>query len=94
MDEGTSKLKLKVDGERMLAMVDLDTYIGAFEERRIKSMRNLLAVFVVDESGQYLPEAQARAAVGKLKLGQLQQLTGQVQEAGEKAIVPPLNGAG
>ena len=92
MDEG-KQIKLKFDAQRMLAEVDLDTFIGA-QERQIRAMRNLLAVFVVDETGQYMSEVEGRKVVGKLKLGQLQQLTGQIGEAGERAIVPPKNGAG
>lgn len=93
MEEGTKQIKLRFDAQRMLDEVDLDTFIGA-QEKQVRAMRNLLAVFVVDETGQYVPEAEGRKLVGKLKLGQLSQLTGQIGEAGEKAIVPPKNGAG
>ena len=85
-------LRIKMERERLLDEVDLDTYIGV-QEGDLKALREMVATFVVDEKGEYLEKAEGLKLVGKLKIRQLKDLQRSLVEGGEQAIVPPENGA-
>jgi hypothetical protein len=83
------QIHLKVDLERLT----LDDVI-ALEEGQLKTsqMRDLLARFVVDSGGNYLPEAEAQKQLGRLNVAQVKQVAEafaeQLREQQDTAVPP------
>ena len=67
------KIEIRVDPDRMNKVVSVDDYI-ALEDRTIKGTRNVIAYFLVDKHGTYIPHDKALRILGVLNLEQLLQL--------------------
>ncbi len=83
------KLRLKIDPDR----ITIDELMAIEEgNARVRSSRDLIARFIVDENGAFVEEKEARAIVGKLTLTQLmdvgKDLGTKIKELME-AMVPP-----
>jgi len=88
-----NKIIFRVDDyERLRSHVSIDDWIG-FEERNIKSQRDVLAWFVVDENGEYVDYDIALKMIGKLPLSQLGELVNDFAEALADAASPLKNGS-
>jgi hypothetical protein len=78
------KLNLVVSKSRIEDFVEVDDLVGA-EDGSIKAMRKLLAVFVVDDDGQYVPLEEGLKVIGKMTIGQMkaktQELFGRINES-------------
>ena len=85
-------LKLKVDVER----ITLDDVIALEERASLKTLRDIIARFVVDEAGQYLPNDVAVRTVGSLKMSEVKDVAAQFAEAmkGVAADALPPTGSG
>jgi hypothetical protein len=86
-------VKLKIDTD----LLTLDDMIALESGFNARTMRDVFARFVVDEKGKSPPEAEARAAVGKLTLKELKDVAQQFSEAMKdmqaSAVPPPSGGA-
>jgi hypothetical protein len=85
-------LRLQVDNDRLT----IDDLIALEDgNASMRFMRDFLARFVVGENGEFLPEADARVAVGALSLAQMRQAVDQFM-AGVKGLqettIPPASG--
>jgi len=78
-------------------LLTLDDMIALESGFNARTMRDVFASFVVDEKGKSPPEAEARAAVGKLTLKELKDVAQQFSEAMKdmqaSAVPPPSGGA-
>lgn len=83
-------IQFKVDPDRLT----LDDVI-AVESGTLKTIeiRNLLARFVLDDAGQYLPEPDALKRIGGLTLGQLKEAMAafgnSLKQFQDNAVNPP-----
>lgn len=79
-----AKLRLKIDPERIF----IDDLI-ALEEGTMKTRaaRDLIAKFVVDADGTYLSDEEGRAAIGKLSLAELAQVSTQLTDQIQNMMV-------
>lgn len=86
-------LTLKVDPD----LLTLDDMIALETGFNAKTMRDVFARFITDGAGNYLPEAEARAAVGRLTLKELkgvsQQFADAMKDVQASAVPPPSGGA-
>lgn len=85
-------IQIKVDRDRMAALLTVDDYL-ALMEGDVKTMVRVLSNYVVDDNGHYMPQAQGRKEIGKLTLDELNKAVGTFSELAEGAAVPPSNGA-
>ena len=69
-----------------------DMLHGQTGEVSLKGMRDLLARFVVDEKGEYLPDEAAKRTVGSVPVSQLQEIAGEFVKAFKDGVLPPENG--
>ena len=85
-------LKLKVDVDR----ITLDDVISLEERASMKTMRDIIARFVVDDKGEYYPHAEAVKLVGGLKMSEVKDVATQFADAmkGVAAEALPPNGSG
>jgi len=86
------KIEIRVNEERLSELVTVDELIG-LEEGKIKTMRDVLAKFVVGENGNFLEEEEGRKAIGQMTIAQLKESSLQFARMAEGAAVPPENGA-
>jgi len=86
------KIEIRVNEERLSELVTVDELIG-LEEGKIKTMRDVLAKFVVGENGNFLEEEEGRKAIGRMTIAQLKESSLQFARMAEGAAVPPENGA-
>ena len=86
------KIEIRVNEERLSELVTVDELIG-LEEGKIKTMRDVLAKFVVGENGNFLEEEEGRKAIGRMTIAQLKESSLQFMRMAEGAAVPPENGA-
>lgn len=72
------QIRLKVDDNRLTVddLIALDE--GTVSKPRV--MRDLMARFLVDEAGEYLPDDAARKAIGALTVTQLKKVIEQFTE--------------
>lgn len=61
-----NEIRFRIDAERMT----FDDFI-AVVEGTMSEKRNVMARFVVDDAGAYLPEVDGRKRIGSLPLGQV-----------------------
>ena len=66
------KIEIRVNEERLSELVTVDELIG-LEEGKIKTMRDVLAKFVVGENGNFLEEEEGRKAIGRMTIAQLKE---------------------
>lgn len=88
----TTTIRLKIDEDRV-TLDDLIVLESGVASARF--MRDLLARFVTDETGAYLPEDTAQQMIGKLKLSELKQVTEQLTTSLkdlQQSAVPPTTG--
>jgi hypothetical protein len=81
-------MKLKVDLDR----ITLDDVIALEEKQSAKSMKFILARFVINEAGEYMPTDEAIKAVGALTMRELRDVSSQFAEAmkgAQSEAVPP-----
>jgi len=78
------KIEIRVDPDRMNKVVSVDDYI-ALEDRTIKGTRNVIAYFIVDKHGAYIPHDKALRLIGALNLDQLMQLADEFIKGTEAA---------
>lgn len=74
--------------ERIKDMVTVDELMG-IQEGSIREIRNVLARFVIDEKGQYVPEEEGLQSLGKLTIRQLEEVAVEFRKGMEGAAVPP-----
>src|SRR4030067_210752 len=92
-DGETMKIEIRVNEERLSELVTVDELIG-LEEGKIKTMRDVLAKFVVGENGNFLEEEEGRKAIRQMTIAQLKESSLQFMRMAEGAGVPPENGGG
>ena len=81
-------LKLLVTQERIERNLTVDEYIGMMDGN-LKAMVDALSKFVANESGVgWMEPAEARAQLGKMTMGELNELASTFQKAQEEAVVP------
>lgn len=85
-------VNIKVDRERMGGMVSVDEYI-ALLDGDVRTMINILSMFVVGDDGSYLDKKDGRKLIGKLTLDEMREAIQAFTENAENAIVPPPSGA-
>jgi hypothetical protein len=87
------KVKFQIDPDRLT----LNDWIVLDGDARPLNIRDMLARFMVDEKGNYLPEDRARREAGNIPVSQMKEVYAQFQEAWknikDKAI-PPAQGSG
>jgi hypothetical protein len=79
-----TEIRIKIDSQRMQELVTVDEYI-ALEEGRVKGVRNVVANFMTDENGVYLPKKEAEKILGSMKLGEITKVSQQFIEAVQEA---------
>lgn len=70
-------MKIKVDLDR----ITLDDVIALEEKQSSKTMKDILARFVLGENDEYLPYDQALLQVGKLTMRELKEVSTQFADA-------------
>jgi hypothetical protein len=87
------QLRLKVSRERA-KYLELDTLI-AMEEGQMttRACRDLVAVFVTDERGEYLPDDEAQKAAGKLRAVDLADVFDRITKEFRELAIPPATGS-
>lgn len=88
MSDTVTTVRLKYDRERMENNVTLGDLIDA-EHEKLEGMRNVLAHFMTNETGEYLSTEDAQVALNKLTLGQVKKISEQFREATLNDAVPP-----
>lgn len=92
MDEPqVKKLNLVVSKDRIDDFVEVDDLVGA-EEGSFRAMRKLLATFLVNEDGEYVPVEEAEKVIGKLTVGQMKKKTKELFTKINDNAVPKENG--
>ena len=61
-----NEIHFRIDAERMT----FDDFI-AMVEGTMSEKRNVMARFVVDDAGAYVPEAEGRQRIGQIPIGQV-----------------------
>lgn len=85
---------IRIEKERVDECITLDDLIGMQAEDLI-SMRNVLGKFVWNaEDEAWLSESEGRAAVGKMSLKQLREVTKDLIRRLKDSAVPLANGEG
>lgn len=70
-------MKINVDIDR-ITLDDYDAIMEIIETDQRGFIRNFLWHFLQDDSGNYLPEDEAKAALGKMGLGTALKATGEL----------------
>lgn len=85
------KLNLVVTKDRIDDFVEVDDLVGA-EEGSFRSMRKLLATFLVDENNAYVELEAAEKVIGKLTVGQMKKKISELFSTINDTAVPKENG--
>jgi len=87
-----AELKIVFTEDRV-PQLEVDTWLAIREGSvDVRAARDLTIVFVVDESGAYLPEEEAKKVVGRLKISQLFEIFGEISKAAQDDAIPPATG--
>ncbi len=88
-------INLEVTKERLKEFpLTMDEYID-MEEGRVKAVRDMMARFVVDADGSYLPIEQAKKIVGKIPMDEeINERMADFQRKIQAALVPPTKATG
>jgi hypothetical protein len=88
-------INLEVTKERLKEFpLTMDEYID-MEEGKVKAVRDMMARFVVDEAGNYLPIEQAKRIVGKIPMDEeIGERMADFQRKVQAALVPPTKATG
>jgi hypothetical protein len=84
---GEIKLRFKLDPERLT----LDQLIG-MQDGEYKAMRDVLALSLIDERGEFLKDDEAKKTIGGLKLSQVLEAASEFVRQVRDAAVNPTNG--
>lgn len=89
-----AEITLKVDRERINELT-LDTLI-ALEEGTMpaRAIRDLMAKFMVDDDGEWMPEDEALQIIGRSKVSHLAPILTDFADRLKEAAVPPASGGG
>lgn len=85
-----SQVRLHITAER-LDELTLDDWIG-LEAMKFAQLRDALAKFVVNGDGSYLPEAEARAVLGRLRTSEVREVIRQFRERVNALAINPTTG--
>lgn len=88
-----STVEIRVDAKRLEEHVTVDEFIG-LQEGNIRSIRDVLGRFVIDDDGQYVDPEAGKAIIGQLTIKQLVEYGGQFAQQAESAVVPTASGTG
>ncbi|RMD64622.1 hypothetical protein D6833_04120 [Candidatus Parcubacteria bacterium] len=89
-----AKVIVRPNEERLNRCVTVDQMI-AMQEGQFRAIRDVLAYFVVDESGRYVEDyEEAKRILGRLTIGELYELSEEFVGASEDIAVPPENAVG
>lgn len=92
MGERVHKIEVKIDGERFLDMVDVETMMDLESgQRNFKSMANVVKYFIWKD-GAYMDETEGFELVKKWKIRQLTDTVESLQQAANDDAVNPPNG--
>jgi len=79
------KIKIVVEQERLRKNMKVGDVV-ALEEGKVKGVRAMLALFMVDEQGKYLDPAKAEKRLDTLTVDQMLELAPQLLEAANSAV--------
>lgn len=87
------KIRILMDAERILDVVTVDEYID-LENRRVSAIRDVLGKFVVDENGEYLPDEEGIALMGRQPMRKLLELNDMLINEAEEGAAPKASESG
>lgn len=85
-------INIEIDRKTLGDQVTVDEFI-LLEEGDLRTIRNILGKFIVDDNGVKVSEADGAKIVGKLSLNQLQQAAQDFITAARDSAATPQNGA-
>lgn len=80
-----TKVEIRVDDERLKEFVTIDDFI-AYQEGKIRGMKNVIAHFVIGADGQYMEYEKALKLIGSLTITQLLNVSSKFSLASEVAV--------
>ncbi len=83
-------IQIRVDIDR----VTLDDVIALEDNKSVRTMRDILARFVTNEAGEYLPLEEAKQVLGKLNMREVKDVASKFADAMKGAAEVPPNGGG
>ena len=86
------EINIKVDQKKLGDLVTVDDFIE-LQEGNIKTLLNVLSLFLVDGDGVPILKDEARKMLGKLTLNELKKASAGFTSAAENAAVPLPNGS-
>lgn len=81
------EIRIRMDAERVLDLVTVDEYI-ALEQFKVEAVRDVLGKFVVGPDGNFLPEEEGQALMGKQPMRKLLELNDMLVNQAKDGAAP------